>query len=52
MNRTFNTGIGMVLVVAPTDAAATARTLRSLGETVHELGVIAPQGAGAQVEIR
>ena len=52
MNRTFNNGIGMVLVVAPTDAAATARTLRSLGETVHELGVIAPQGAGAQVEIR
>ena len=52
MNRTFNNGIGMVVVVAPADAAATAQTLRGLGETVHALGVIAPQGAGAQVEIR
>ena len=49
MNRTFNNGIGMVVVVDSAHAAATAQTLRELGETVYEIGAIAPQGAGAQV---
>ena len=51
MNRTFNNGIGMVVVVPATEAAATARTLRGLGEQVHEIGVIAPRGAGAPVVV-
>jgi phosphoribosylformylglycinamidine cyclo-ligase len=51
MNRTFNNGIGMVVVVAPAHADATARTLREQGETVYEIGAIAPIGSGAAVEI-
>jgi phosphoribosylformylglycinamidine cyclo-ligase len=51
MNRTFNNGIGMVVVVAAQDAQATAATLRAQGETVHEIGVIAPRGDGAAVVI-
>ena len=42
MNRTFNNGIGMVVVIDAASAAACAATLRSLGETVFEIGVIAP----------
>lgn len=51
MNRTFNNGIGMVVVVAADDAAACAATLRELGETVYEMGVIADLGAGAAVTV-
>ncbi|MEY2619219.1 MAG: Phosphoribosylformylglycinamidine cyclo-ligase [Pseudomonadota bacterium] len=52
MNRTFNNGIGMVVVVAAEHAAATAATLRAQGETVYEIGVISPRGDGAPVEVR
>ncbi len=52
MNRTFNNGIGMVVVVAAADAAATAATLRAQGETVYEIGAIAARGDGAPVEVR
>ncbi len=38
MNRTFNNGIGMVIVVAAEEAQATAATLRQLGETVYTIG--------------
>jgi len=51
MNRTFNNGIGMVLVVAADEAGAAAATLRGLGETVYEIGAIAPQGDGEQVVV-
>ena len=51
MNRTFNNGIGMVVVVQAAQAQATAATLRTAGETVYEIGVIAPRGAGAPVLI-
>ena len=51
MNRTFNNGIGMVVVVDAAQAEATAQTLRALGETVHAIGVIAPIGSGAPVEL-
>ena len=47
MNRTFNNGIGMVVVVAADQAEATAATLRSLGETVYTIGRIAPRAEGA-----
>ena len=52
MNRTFNNGIGMVVVVDATHAHATAQTLRTLGETVYELGVIGLLGDGAAVMVR
>ena len=51
MNRTFNNGIGMVVVVDAANAHTTAQTLRSLGETVYELGVIAAMGDGAAVVV-
>ena len=50
MNRTFNNGIGMVVVVDAQSAHAVAKTLRDLGETVFEIGSIAAQGTGAAVE--
>ena len=51
MNRTFNNGIGMVVVIAADQASACAATLRGLGETVHEIGKIAPRGEGAAVVV-
>ena len=49
MNRTFNNGIGMVVVIDPSHAKACAQTLQDLGESVHTIGVIAPKGDGAAV---
>ena len=51
MNRTFNNGIGMVVVVAAAHAQATAQTLREAGETVYQIGVIAPLGDTAAVTV-
>ena len=51
MNRTFNNGIGMVVVVDAAVAQAAAEMLRTAGETVYEIGVIAPRGAGPAVVI-
>jgi phosphoribosylformylglycinamidine cyclo-ligase len=51
MNRTFNNGIGMVVVVDAAEAAACAATLRAAGETVHEIGAIAARGDGAAVVV-
>ncbi|GIX14908.1 MAG: phosphoribosylformylglycinamidine cyclo-ligase [Paracoccaceae bacterium] len=45
--RTFNCGIGMILVVAPDRAAALEAVLRAAGETVWRLGeVVAGSGVG------
>ena len=52
MNRTFNNGIGMVLVIAAEEAAACAATLRDLGETVYEIGAIAHRGDSAAVVVQ
>ena len=52
MNRTFNNGIGMVAILAPDHAQAAAQFLRSLGEQVYEIGVVAPREGGASVVIR
>jgi phosphoribosylformylglycinamidine cyclo-ligase len=51
MNRTFNNGIGMVLVVDAANAVATAHMLREAGEQVFEIGVIAARGEGAAVVV-
>ncbi|HXE47583.1 MAG TPA: phosphoribosylformylglycinamidine cyclo-ligase [Ramlibacter sp.] len=51
MNRTFNNGIGMVVVVDAANAQATAHTLRGAGETVYEIGVIAAASAGPAVVV-
>jgi phosphoribosylformylglycinamidine cyclo-ligase len=51
MNRTFNNGIGMVVVIEVANAAACADMLRTVGETVYEIGVIAARGEGASVTV-
>jgi phosphoribosylformylglycinamidine cyclo-ligase len=40
MYRTFNCGIGMVVIVARGEADQAAKLLRSAGETVYEVGVL------------
>ena len=47
MNRTFNNGIGMVVVIDAAHAAACAQTLRDAGESVYEIGTIVQAQAGA-----
>ena len=51
MNRTFNNGIGMVMVVAAAAAEATAKTLGDAGEQVYQIGVITARGDGAGVTV-
>ena len=51
MNRTFNNGIGLVVVIDAAHAKACAQTLQDLGESVHTIGVIAPKGDGASVVV-
>ena len=51
MNRTFNNGIGMVVVVDAANAPATAKTLSDSGEQVFQIGVIAARGDGASVVV-
>ncbi len=46
MNRTFNNGIGMVVVIDATHAAACAQTLRDAGEAVYEIGAIVQAQVG------
>jgi len=40
MLRTFNCGLGMIVVVAQADAARVATALKEAGETVSEIGTI------------
>jgi phosphoribosylformylglycinamidine cyclo-ligase len=50
MLRTFNCGVGMIVVVAAKDATAVAAQLKRAGESVVKLGVIRPRkGKEAQV---
>ena len=51
MNRTFNNGIGMVVVVDASSAEATAATLRASGEQVYTIGTIAAKGTGESVVV-
>ncbi|UCH52608.1 MAG: phosphoribosylformylglycinamidine cyclo-ligase [Pseudomonadota bacterium] len=52
MYRTFNCGIGMVVVVAPGDAERTIELLKQHGETAHVIGHIEPHRGEAEVAIR
>ncbi len=49
MLRTFNCGIGMVIVVDPASADALATELTALGETVTKFGKIKPRNGGDPV---
>ncbi|CAG0940261.1 phosphoribosylformylglycinamidine cyclo-ligase [Gallionellaceae bacterium] len=53
MFRTFNCGIGMVVIVAEQDAAAAISQLTAAGETVWAIGTIqARSGDEAQTQVR
>ncbi len=49
MARTFNCGIGMVLVVAEENVARVTADLTAAGETVHRIGTIEPGAKGCTV---
>jgi phosphoribosylformylglycinamidine cyclo-ligase len=51
MNRTFNNGIGMVVVIDAAHTAGCAAALRAAGEQVFEIGRIQTRGDGASVEL-
>ena len=53
MHRVFNCGIGMVVIVAESDAGAAMQLLAAAGEHVHHIGRIEARGAGqAQTVVR
>lgn len=47
MRRTFNCGIGMVIVVAKSSAASVTRLLEKEGETVYRLGMVTKRAGEA-----
>lgn len=49
MNRTFNNGIGMVVIIDAENAATCSATLQAAGEQVFNIGVIGTRGDGAAV---
>jgi len=52
MHRTFNCGIGFVLIVAATDADRAAQLLQAQGQTVHRIGRIEVRQPGeAQTQV-
>jgi phosphoribosylformylglycinamidine cyclo-ligase len=53
MFRTFNCGIGMVVIVAASDADAAVKHLQAAGETVSRIGIIrARNGDEHQTQVR
>jgi phosphoribosylformylglycinamidine cyclo-ligase len=51
MNRTFNNGIGMVVVIEAAQAEACAQTLRAAGETVYTIGRMVERAGQAPVQV-
>jgi phosphoribosylformylglycinamidine cyclo-ligase len=49
MARTFNCGIGMVVIVAEADVAAVTEALEAAGETVHRIGTVTEGQRGCTV---
>jgi phosphoribosylformylglycinamidine cyclo-ligase len=47
MARTFNCGIGMVVVVDPAALERVSSALRTAGETIYQIGHIVPRAEGA-----
>ncbi len=47
--RTFNCGIGMAVVVAPSEVASATAALEAAGETVHRIGTIEAGAKGCTV---
>ena len=52
MNRTFNNGIGMVVVIDADHSTACSDTMRAAGEQVYEIGAIAERGDQPAVLVR
>ncbi len=52
MLRTFNCGIGMVMVIGADALAQVTSALEKVGETPVVIGRLGPRGAGAQVSYR
>ncbi len=52
MHRVFNCGIGMVIVVAPQDAAAATKLLSDAGETVRTIGRIESHAGEPEALVR
>jgi phosphoribosylformylglycinamidine cyclo-ligase len=50
MHRTFNCGIGMIVVVAPADVDAALTQLRSSGETATVIGSVGRGSRGVVIE--
>ncbi len=50
MHRTFNCGIGMVVVVPPTHVAQALQLLQAQGEQASLIGVIRPGSAGVVID--
>ena len=46
MHRVFNCGIGMVVLVAESDAAAAMELLAGAGEQVYRIGTIRKRACG------
>jgi phosphoribosylformylglycinamidine cyclo-ligase len=51
MNRTFNNGIGMVLVIDADHAPACQAALQAAGEQVYVIGSIVPRGGNGAVTV-
>jgi phosphoribosylformylglycinamidine cyclo-ligase len=51
MHRVFNCGIGMILVVAPADAARAEAALAAAGETVYRIGAVVDSKDGASATV-
>lgn len=51
MNRTFNNGIGMVIVVSANQAQAVQQLLTNAGETVYTIGNIVPRNGDGDAAV-